>query len=138
MNIYVKDFLHRGLLFGGFGPILLAIVYYILERSVADFSLSAGQLLVGVVSIYLLAFLQAGATVFNQIEEWSVPKAMLCHFSVLYLAYAGCYLINSWIPFDKKVLLIFTAVFALLFFAIWLIVYLSVRAVSRKLNQKMQ
>lgn len=138
MNIYVKDFLHRGLLFGGFGPILLAIVYYILERSVADFSLSAGQLLVGVVSIYLLAFLQAGATVFNQIEEWSVPRAMLCHFSVLYLAYAGCYLINSWIPFDKKVLLIFTAVFALLFFAIWLIVYLSVRAVSRKLNQKMQ
>lgn len=138
MKIYVKDFLHRGLLFGGFGPILLAIVYYILERSVADFSLSAGQLLVGVVSIYLLAFLQAGATVFNQIEEWSVPKAMLCHFSVLYLAYAGCYLINSWIPFDKKVLLIFTAVFVLLFFAIWLIVYLSVRAVSRKLNQKMQ
>ena len=138
MNIYVKDFLHRGLLFGGFGPIILAIVYYILERRVADFSLSAGQLLVGVVSVYLLAFLQAAATVFNQIEEWSVPKAMLCHFSVLYLAYAGCYLINSWIPFDKKVLLIFTAVFALLFFAIWLIVYLSVRAVSRKLNKKVQ
>ena len=31
MNCYVKEFLKRGLMFGGFGPIVAGIVYLILE-----------------------------------------------------------------------------------------------------------
>ena len=31
MNKYLKEFFHRGLIFGGFGPIILGIVFAILK-----------------------------------------------------------------------------------------------------------
>ena len=123
MNRYVKEFLHRGLVFGGFGPVILGIIYAFLEGD-EGFSLNGPQVLIAIVSIYLLAFVHAGASVFNQIESFSVPKALLCHFSVLYAAYVGCYLINDWIPFDSAALLIFTAVFVVAYFVVWFAVFL--------------
>ena len=138
MNRYLKEFLHRGLLFGGFGPIILGVVYAILQTAIENFSLDGVQTLVATVSVYLLAFLQAGASVFNQIEHWSLPKATLCHFSTLYVAYVSCYLVNSWIPFDTGFLAIFTAVFAAVYLGVWLAVAISVKAVSRKLNEKIK
>ena len=138
MNKYLKAFLHRGLMFGGFGPIILGIIYAILEGALPDFSLNASQLLLAIVSIYLLAFVQAGASVFNQIEHWSIPKSTLCHFSVLYLAYVGSYLLNNWIPFDSNVLLIFTGIFVGGYLIIWLTVFISVKLISKKLNAKLQ
>ncbi len=136
MNKILKTFLHRGLIFGGFGPIILGIIYAVLESSIDDFSLNGFQILVAIVSIYILAFLQAGASVFNQIDEWSVPKSMLCHFSVLYIAYTACYLINNWIPFNANVLIIFTIIFVSVYLAVWIIVFISIKLVSRKLNKK--
>lgn len=137
MNSYVKNFFHRGLVFGGFGPIVLGIIYAILEYTVEDFVLTGGQLLVAIVSIYLLAFVQAGASVFNQIEEWSLPKSVLCHFAVLYVAYCACYLLNNWIPFRPDVLLIFTGIFVAGYLVIWLTVFVSVKRITRRLNAKL-
>ncbi len=137
MNKYLKDFLHRGLIFGGFGPIILAIIYFILSKSVNDFTLSGGELLLGIVSIYLLAFVQAGATVFNQIEHWPITKSLLFHFGSLYIAYMVCYLVNSWLPFEPLVLIIFTAVFAVIYFTVWITVVLSIKAFTKKANQKL-
>ncbi len=137
MNKYLKSFLHRGLIFGGFGPVILAIVYTIIEKNIEDFSLNSTQLLVSIISVYLLAFLQAGASVFNQIEEWSLPKSLLCHFSTLYFAYVICYLVNKWIPFNLNILLTFTAVFIFVYLIIWLIVFICVKLTSKKLNSKL-
>lgn len=136
MNKTLKIFLHRGLIFGGFGPIVIGIIYAVLETTVEAFVLNGKQILIAIISVYILAFLQAGASVFNQIEEWSIPKAMLCHFSIIYAAYVGCYLINNWIPFDAVVLLIFTAIFITLYLIIWFTVYLSIRLASKKLNKQ--
>lgn len=135
MKNAVKTFLHRGLMFGGFGPVILGIIYAILERTVADFTLNGTQVLIAIVSIYLLAFVHAGASVFNQMEEWSVPKSLFWHFTVLSVAYVSCYLVNSWIPFDPNVVLIFTAIFAALYLAVWITVFVTVKLVSRKLNK---
>lgn len=135
MNKYVKEFLHRGLIFGGFGPVVVGIVFAILQYTVEGFSLGGTQVLLAIISTYLLAFVQAGVTVFNQIEHWSTVKSLLCHFGSLYAAYSVCYVANSWIPFDPMVLVIFTAIFVVMFFAIWTVVYLSVRAASRKFNK---
>ena len=137
MNKYLKEFLHRGLMFGGFGPIILAIIYFIISKTVKDFSLSSNELLLGTISIYLLAFIQAGATVFNQIDHWPITKSLLFHFGSLYIAYVLCYLINSWIPFNPLVLLIFTAVFVLVYFAIWITVVLSIKVFTKKANKKL-
>lgn len=136
MNKYVKEFFHRGLMFGGFGPIVLGIIYMIVSKIEATFSLSAEEVLLGIVSIYLLAFVQAGATVFNQIEDWSLPKSLFCHFLTLYAAYVICYIVNTWIPFDPRVILIFTLIFVAVFFVIWFTVYFCVKATSKKFNEK--
>ena len=136
MKQYVKSFFHRGLIFGGFGPIILGIVYAILESTLENFSLDGVQILIAIVSVYLLAFLQAGASVFNQIEHWGIGKSLLCHFSVLYIAYTICYLVNNWIPFHFQVLIAFTLIFVAVYLVIWFSVFISVMLVSRKLNNK--
>lgn len=133
-NRYVLQFLHRGMLFGGFGPIIAGIVYLCLSCSIEGFALSGGEVLIAILSTYLLAFLQAGASVFNQIEHWPLAKSLFFHFSTVYVAYVGCYLLNSWIPFEPLVLLIFTLVFALTYAIIWLSVFLAIRATGKRLN----
>ncbi|MBR3954062.1 MAG: DUF3021 domain-containing protein [Clostridia bacterium] len=135
MNRYLKEFLHRGLLFGGFGPIVVGIVLAIIDAVTGDVSLHGTQILLAIGSSYLLAFVQAGSTVFEQIEHWSTVKSVFFHFLSLYAAYISCYLLNSWIPFDKTVVLIFTGILAVGFFAIWGIVVASVKAAEKKLNK---
>lgn len=137
MNPYVKQFFHRGLMFGGFGPVVVGIVYAILSRTLPAFSLGGDEVFLAIASSYLLAFIQAGATVFNQIEHWSTPKSLLCHFGALYAAYMLCYLVNVWIPFEPMGVLIFTGIFVALYFVIWLTVYFSVKATGKRLNEKL-
>lgn len=131
---YVKEFMLRGLTFSGLGPIVLGIVYAILQRTLPEFSLTGGQVCLAIVSTYLLAFVQAGASVFNQIEHWSLPKALAAHFSSLYAAYVLCYVVNTWIPFKAEILLIFTGIFVAAYLVIWLTVFFTVKAVSKRLN----
>ena len=138
MNKYVKEFFHRGLLFGGFGPIIMAIVYFVLSYTISDFSLTGQEVFVAVISVYLLTFIHAGVSIFNQIEEWSTAKSLLCHLSSLYVAYVLCYLVNSWIPFDIGFLLVFTLCFVALYLVIWLIVFTIIKITQRRLNGKIK
>lgn len=138
MNKYVKEFLHRGLMFGGFGPIILAIIYFILSKTLDNFTLSGTEVLLGIISTYLLAFIQAGVSVFNQIEHWPLAKCLLCHLVSLYLAYSLCYVANTWIPFEPKVLLIFTLIFMAIYFIVWGIVCFIVKTTSKNLNAKLK
>ena len=134
----VRDFFFRGLLFGGFGPVIAGIVYLILHLTLQDLALTGLQVFTVIVSTYLLAFVHAGASVFNQIESWPLAKSTLCHFGLLYIAYVLCYVINSWIPFEPLVLGIFTAIFAVGYAVIWLAVYVSIRVTVKRLNRSLQ
>ncbi len=138
MNTYLKQFLQRGLTFGGFGPIIGGIIYLSLSLSSPDFTLTGVQIFTMIISLYSLAFVQAGVSVFNQIEHWPVAKSLFCHLSCTYLAYAFCYLVNSWIPFDIGFIAVFTICFILLYFVIWLTVFFTVRSISKKLNEKLK
>lgn len=122
------------MLFGGFGPIIVGIVYFILSKTVDGFTLSGGEVMISIISTYLLAFLHAGASVFNQIEHWSPLRSLLCHFTTLYLAYVLTYTANSWIPFEPLFLLIFTGAFILTYLAIYLTVALIIKTTERRLN----
>ena len=102
--------------------------------SLNDFSLSGYEVFLATISVYLLAFIQAGASVFNQIESWSVVKSTFVHLGVLYIAYILCYLVNIWIPFHWIAIAIFTGIFVIAYFVIWFVVYIVVRNVSKKLN----
>lgn len=134
MNKYLKNFLLRGLMFGGLGPIVVALVLFVISFF-NNVSLNASQLVVTVVSGYMLAFIQAGSTVFNQIEHWPVLKSVGIHFLTLYLTYSICYIINNWIPFDLKVLLIFTLIFVIVYAVIYVTVYLIVKNTAKQLNK---
>lgn len=137
MNKYVKEFLHRGLMFGGFGPIIMGIIYLVLSYVIKDFVLGGDEVFVVTVSIYLLAFIHAGSSVFNQIEHWSTMKGLLWQLGSLYVTYTACYLLNSWIPFDFSVIVIFTVIFVVAYLAIWAVVYLCVKGNAKKLSEKL-
>ena len=138
MNRYLKSFMHRGLLFGGFGPVITGIIYAVLDHSLPNVTVSGTDLFVIMVSTYLLAFVHAGASVFNQIEHWPIAKSLLCHFGCLYAAYLLCYVINRWIAFDLTVMLIFSGIFVAVYFAVWFTVYTVIKITEKKLNAKIK
>lgn len=135
---YVAAFLHRGMLFGGFGPIVLGIVYLILGLSIDGFAVTGREACLGIVSTYLIAFVHAGTSVFHEVEHWSIPRWMLYQLGALYLVYTLVYLINDWIPFDPLVLLLYTLGFVLLYLLICLTVILSVKRDERRLNESLK
>ena len=125
-------------MFGGFGPIVASIVFAILGATLENFHIDGWQILLSVVSTYLLAFVHAGASVFNQIEHWSIAKSLACHFATLYVAYTLTYTLNTWIPFEPMALLIFTGIFVAVYAVIWLIVFFSVKSAEKRLNRKLR
>ena len=137
MNKYLKEFFLRGLTFGGFGPIVFGIVLCIISKT-KNITFDGAELLLGIISIYLLAFVHAGVSVVNNIEHWSTTKSSLVHLSLLYVAYLSCYLLNSWIPFHWLVVIIFTLMFVLVYFVIWITVYLIDKKTTLNLNRKIK
>ena len=134
----VKDFFLRGLLFGGFGPVVLGIVYLILHYTPVDLTLTGDEVFLGILSTYLLAFIHAGSGVFHQVESFSPGKACLCQMSLLYASYVLCYVHNDWLPFEPMAIAIFTAAFVGGYGVICLVVYLSVRAAAKRLNRSLK
>jgi hypothetical protein len=125
-------------LFGGFGPIVLGIVFFFIDLSGTELGLDGTDILLAIISTYLIAFVQAGASVFNQIEHWPVTKSLGCHFSALFAVYTFAYVVNSWITFEPLAILFFSLIFIITYFIIWITVYLSVKAYTKKLNEKIK
>ena len=138
MNKYLKMFLHRGLVFGGFGPVVIGIVYLILQNTLEGFSLGGDEVFLAIISTYLLAFVHAGASVFTGIEEWGLAKSFACHFAVLYAAYSVCYLVNDWIPRSGQGFAFFTAIFAAFYLLVWATVVICIKIASRDFNKRLK
>ena len=137
MNYYVKEFIKRGLIFSGFGPIIVGIVYLCIEESGVDLKLNASIVFLAIITTYIIAFVQAGSSVFNQIESWSKAKSLFFQMTSIYVVYMGGYLINNWIPFKIEVIIIFTCVYIAAYLTIWLTVYFITKNTSKKLNSKL-
>ena len=103
-----------------------------------DLNLAGWQILLAVFSGYLIAFAQAGTSVFHQIESWSPIKSAGLQLLCLYATYVCAYLINNWIPLRWQLILIFTGAFVAGYALIWGIIYLSVTAAAKKLNKNLQ
>ncbi|MBO7195971.1 MAG: DUF3021 family protein [Clostridia bacterium] len=94
---YYKQFILKGLVAMGFGPIVLAIVYMILGFTGVTESISVWEMSLGIFTITALAFLCGGITVVYQIEELPISKAITFHGIILYIAYTVVYLTNGWL-----------------------------------------
>lgn len=136
MNKYVKEFCKRGLIFSGLGPIVLGIVLMCINFSGTKLELEGWQIFVGILTTYIIAFVHAGSSVFEQIEEWSTFKSLFWHLLSIYVVYLGGYLLNRWIPYNWLVVLIFSVCVIGGFLIIWLICFLASNKTKNKLNSK--
>lgn len=137
MKQFMKDFCLRGLISMGFGPIVMAIVFAILGACGVVQTLTVAEMVRGIVSITLMAFIAAGMTAVYHTERLGLGYAIALHALVLYLDYAAVYLINNWLADGIVPFLIFTACFFVGFALVWLIVYLITRSSTDKLNKKL-
>ena len=140
MKKIILEFIRRGLTACGFGPIVLAVLYLILQRQGVLHSLTVEQVCLGIVSLWVLAFVAGGMNVLYQIERLPLMMAILIHGSVLYISYLVTYLLNDWLEQGLLPILIFSGIFVFGYLTIWIVIYLitkkNTEAVNRALNQK--
>lgn len=140
MKKIILEFIRRGLTACGFGPIVLAVLYLILQRQGILHSLTVEQVCLGIVSLWMLAFVAGGLNVLYQIERLPLMMAILIHGSVLYISYLVTYLLNDWLEQGLLPVLIFSGVFVFGYLTIWIVIYLitkkNTEAVNQALNQK--
>lgn len=132
------EFVRRGLVAGGFGPVILAVLYIILDHSGEIVSLTASQVCTGIFSLYTLAFIAGGMNVVYQIERLPLMAAISIHGGVLYIGYLITYLVNGWLELGKTPIMVFTAIFIAGYLAIWAVIYHITRRNTRRLNEMLK
>ena len=135
MKKYISEFLRRGFVAAGVGPIVLAVLYLILQNETGMESLSVNQVCLGIISLYALAFVAGGMNVVYQIEQLPLMVAVFIHGAALYIGYLVTYLINNWLEWKVMPILVFTGIFILGYLLIWLIIYSVTKRDTEKLNQ---
>ena len=138
MKSFTSQFVFRGLVAMGFGPIVLAIVYLILKQSAVIDTLSVNQVCIGIASLSALAFVTSGMNAIYQIESLPLMTAILIHGSVLYIGYLATYLVNDWLDFGAIPIIVFTAFFVVGYIVIWAVIYSIIRKNTAKLNEMLK
>lgn len=135
MKKFAAEFFRRGLTACGLGPIVLAVLYLVLQQRAAVGLLTVHQVCLGIFSLTTLAFLAGGMNAIYQIERLPLMVAILIHGSVLYLGYLGTYLLNGWLQEGMLPILVFTVIFIVGYFAIWAIIYSIIKRKTDRVNK---
>ena len=142
MKQTVSEFVHRGLTACGLGPLVLAVLYLILQRQGLLQQLTVEQVCLGIFSLTALAFVAGGMNVVYQVERLPLMVAILIHGGVLYGSYLATYLVNGWLAWGSGPMLAFSGIFVVGYLAIWAAIYTvtkrRTRAVNALLKQKQQ
>ena len=135
MKRVVPEFIRRGCLACGLGPLVLAVLYLILHRQGAVQTLTVEQVCMGIFSLSGLAFVAGGMNVVYQIERLPLMAAISIHGGVLYLSYLGTYLLNGWLEWGKLPILVFSGIFLLGYLLIWAVIYSVIKRKTDRLNE---
>ena len=135
MKKFTLEFLHRGLIACGIGPIVLAVLYLILHQQGSLETVSVTQVVTGIFSLTALAFIAGGMNAIYQIEQVPLMAAILIHGVVLYVSYLATYLINGWLQSGLVPILVFTGIFIVGYLVIWAIIYFIVNKRTKQLNE---
>ena len=138
MKKFVLEFVRRGFIATGLGPIVLAIVYLILKQSAAIDTLTVNQVCIGIFSLSALAFIAGGMNAIYQVERMPLMTAILIHGGTLYIGYLGTYILNDWLEFGVIPIIVFTAIFVVGYIVIWAIIYSIIRRNTAKLNEMLK
>lgn len=135
MKQHISEFLRRGFVACGTGPLVLVVFYLVLRQCVGIETLTVSAVCTGIVSLSALAFIAGGMNFIYQIERLPLMPAILIHGIVLYISYLMTYLINGWLQWGTAPVLVFTAIFVVGFFAIWGIIYGITKNKTARLNE---
>ena len=138
MKKVIKEFILRGLVSCGFGPLVLAVVYLILQKQGALETLTVHEVCLGIVSLAALAFIVGGMNIVYQVERLPLMVAILIHGGVLYISYLITYLVNGWLEWGQMPILAFSAIFVFSFLAIWAVIYSVTKKRTTNLNEKLK
>ena len=138
MKAHVLDFIRRGLIACGFGPIVLAVCYLILDRQGVIDTMTVSEVCRGIFSLSALAFLAGGMNVLYQIERLPLMVAILLHGSVLYVGYLGTYLLNGWLRGGTTPILVFSGIFVFCYLAIWAVIYFVTQKRTQRINEMLR
>ncbi len=138
MKKFVLDFVRRGLAACGFGPMVLAILYLILQQHGAVQELTVNQVCVGIFSLSALAFIAGGMNAIYQIERLPLMVAILIHGGILYVSYLATYLLNGWLEWGALPILIFSGIFVVGYLAIWAVIYSIIKKNTEKINDMLK
>ena len=135
MNKHISEFFRRGLTACGFGPIVLAVIYRILQHQGVVQTLTVDEVCLGIFSLSALAFVAGGMNFVYQIERLPLMGAILIHGSVLYVTYLVTYLINNWLERGMMPIAVFSAIFVVGYLAIWAIICAVIRRNTTRVNE---
>jgi len=138
MKKLVLEFFRRGFIACGLGPLVLAVLYLILQHQAGLETLTVDQVCLGIFSLSALAFIAGAMNVVYQIERLPLMAAILIHGGVLYLSYLATYLLNDWLDWGVTPLLVFSGVFILGYLAIWAVIYTVTRRHTARLNEMLR
>lgn len=135
MKKFILKFLRNGIIAMGIGPIVLAIIYFILHQTATIENLTVSKVCIGIFSLSALAFIAGGMNAIYHIENLPLMWAILIHGSILYFGYLGTYLVNNWLDFGIIPIIVFTAIFIVGYIIIWAIIYSIMRRKTTKINE---
>ena len=135
MKKTVKEFFRRGIAACSLGPVVLAILYLILQRNGVIVSLTVNEVCTGIFSLSALAFIAGGMNVIYQIEQLPLMAAISIHGGILYISYLITYLINDWLDWGTAPILVFTGIFVIGYVLIWAVIYSIIKRNTAQLNQ---
>ena len=138
MKQYIKEFFRRGFIACGLGPLVLVVLYWILQKQCDLQTLTVQEVCLAILSLSALAFLAGGMNMVYQIEQLPLMVAILIHGGVLYVSYLATYLVNGWLALGAAPILVFTGIFVLGYLTIWAIIYSINRKNTEKLNKILQ
>ena len=135
MKKFILDFLRRGFIACGLGPIVLAIPYLILQQTAAVEMLTVKEVCIGIFSLTALAFIAGGMNAIYQIEQFPLMIAILLHGTILYISYLVTYLLNDWLEWGAVSIIIFSAIFVIGYLVIWAVIYSIIKRNTAMLNE---
>lgn len=138
MKRIVLDFLRRGLIASGIGPVVLAIVYLILRQTSAVHTLTVDEVCVGIFSMTGVAFIAGAMNALYQIERLPLMAAIMLHGAALYISYLGAYLLNDWLNWGLVPVGIFTGIFVVGYIVIWALIYSATKRKTARLNESLK
>ena len=138
MKKSILEFCRRGLVACGSGPMVLVVLYLILQQRGILQTLTVNEVCLGIVSLSALAFVAGGMNMIYQIERLPLTVAILIHGGVLYVSYLVTYLVNDWLECGLMPILVYSGIFILGYLAVWAVIYSITKKRTTRINEMLK